>query len=668
MELTQLEGIGPVRAESLRAMGIFSLRDLLFMLPVRYDDYTKVFPCNTKQAGNIFVTGTVSAPPKLSAFHGLKRVTAAITDSSGMLPVCWFNEPWMARQIHEGDRLRLFGRLSIKNNRRVLQNPRIVTSDEGLCPVYKSIKGIPSKTFRKLVRSALEMVDECCPESLPNDFRLRYQLCELNYALSQAHFPDDPNTLKIARRRLSFEQILLYLVYVSLCKSQKHIAEPLCFDDQLVEEYWSSLPFAPTRAQKRVLNDIAEDLKKNTAMSRLVQGDVGSGKTAVAFGAILLTVRAGFQAAMMAPTEILARQHYENAQSVLEPLGVRCRLLTGSTRKKERNEILKELADKTCHAVFGTHALISKDVAYPSLALAITDEQHRFGVNQKSSLQQKGSSHQHSPHVLVMSATPIPRSLALILYGDLDISVIDELPAGRIPVKTRIVPQSKRQDMYLFLRREVASGRQAYIVCPLVEDSDADSDLLSAKSLFEELKNHELNGLSIGLTWGTQKAEEKNRILQDFCSGKYAVLVSTTVIEVGVNNPNATMMVIENAERYGLSQLHQLRGRVGRGDQESWCFLLSDVSDKLKVLCSTNDGFMISQKDLELRGPGDLAGTRQSGEPGNAFLYSDIRLLDEVTRCVRDLHRDPDLKESLEQITAAALSYFNESGHTVALN
>jgi ATP-dependent DNA helicase RecG len=668
MELKQLEGIGPVRAESLRAMGIFSLRDLLFMLPVRYDDYTKIFPCNTRQEGNILVSGTVTSPPKLSVFHGLKKVTATISDNSGKMPVCWYNEPWMVNNIHEGDYLRLFGRLSIKNNRRTLQNPRIVSDDEHLCPIYRSIKGFPSKSFRKLIRSALKMTDECCVETLPADFRVRYQLCELNYALYQAHFPDDLNALKIARRRLSFEQILLYLIYVNISKSGKHFAFPFSFHAELLDEYWKSLPFSPTNAQKKVLRDIAADLKKDTAMSRLIQGDVGSGKTAVAFGAIFLTAQAGFQSAMMAPTEILVRQHYENARKILEPLGVRCRMLTGSTKAKERKEILRELANNTCQAVFGTHALISKDVNYSCLGLAITDEQHRFGVNQRSLLQQKGKEDQREPHVLVMSATPIPRSLALILYGDLNISIIDELPAGRIPVKTRIVPESKRQDMYIYVREQVTAGKQAYIVCPLVEESDSDNDLQSAKSLYEKLKNNELKGVHIGLTWGAQKPEEKEKTLGDFSAGKYDVLVSTTVIEVGVNNPNATIMIIENAERYGLSQLHQLRGRVGRGNLESWCFLLSDASDKLKVLCSTNDGFIISQKDLELRGPGDLIGTRQSGEPGAAFLYGDIRLLDEVTRCIQDLHRDPGLKKALEIIEKSASDYFSESGHSVALN
>ena len=668
MELTQLEGIGPVRAESLRAMGLFSLRDLLFMLPVRYEDYTVVLPCSTKQEGNVLVAGKVVSSPKLSVFHNLKRVTVSIADESGRMPVCWYNEPWMLNQLHEGDLVRLYGRLTIKNNRRTLQNPRIVSEEEQLCPVYKALKGFPSKSFRKLIRSALEMVDDCCPETLPAAFRLRYHLCELNFAICQAHFPDDLNALRIARRRLSFEQILLYLIYVSMSRVKKEPSAAFAFQDNIQETYWNSLPFSPTSAQRRVLNDISNDLKKNTAMSRLVQGDVGSGKTAVAFGAVYLTCQAGFQSAMMAPTEILARQHYENARVILEPLGVRCRLLTGSTKAKERKEILKEISEKSCDAVFGTHALISKDVEYPCLGLAITDEQHRFGVNQRSSLQNKGKQDMHAPHVLVMSATPIPRSLALILYGDLDISVIDELPAGRIPVKTRLVPEHKRQDMYQFLRERVAEGRQAYIVCPLVEESESDNDLQSARSLYEELKTSDLKGLRIGLTWGDQKADAKEKMLHDFSAGKYDVLVSTTVIEVGVNNPNATIMIVENAERYGLSQLHQLRGRVGRGDQESWCFLLSDASDKLRVLCSTNDGFVISQKDLELRGPGDLIGTRQSGEPGSAFLYGDIRMLDEVTRCVRELHRDPKLKDDCKLIEEYASAYFAQSGHNIALN
>ena len=668
MELTAMAGIGPARAEALRAMGIISLRDLLYTLPERYEDYSTVSPCNTKKEGPVLISGTVVQSPRLSVFHGLKKVTVSIEDESGKMPVCWYNAPWIMNSLSEGQQIRLYGRLQIRNNRRILQNPKFASENEGLVPVYRSIKGLPAKTFRNLISDALFQVDDCCPETLPTEFRIAWHLCELNYAIRQAHFPDNYEALKIARRRLSFERVLLYLAYVSMSGSKKQPGIPMKFPEGQIELYWKSQGFEPTGAQKKVLEDIATDMQKNTAMSRLVQGDVGCGKTAVAFGAVSLASAAGYQSTMMAPTEILAVQHYENARKTLEPAGIRCRLLTGSTKTKERKMILQELKNRQCDVVFGTHALISRDVEYGNLGLVITDEQHRFGVNQRSSLQMKGKTEDTLPHVLVMSATPIPRTLALILYGDLDLSVIDEMPKGRIPVKTRIVPEHKREDMYKFLRKEIAKGKQAYIVCPLVEEDDEKSELHSAKALFESLRKNEMQGLRVALTWGSQKTEEKDRVLHEFVEGKYDVLVSTTVIEVGVNNPNATIMVIENAERYGLSQLHQLRGRVGRGKDESWCFLFAEPSEKLNSFCSTNDGFVIAQKDLELRGPGDLAGTRQSGEPGNGFLFGDIRMLEEVTECVRQLHRNPAMKKALEVIEKHAEEYFTAEGRRIALN
>ena len=668
MELTAMAGIGPARAEALRAMGIISLRDLLYTLPERYEDYSTVSPCNTKKEGPVLISGTVVQSPRLSVFHGLKKVTVSIEDESGKMPVCWYNAPWIMNSLSEGQQIRLYGRLQIRNNRRILQNPKFASENEGLVPVYRSIKGLPAKTFRNLISDALFQVDDCCPETLPTEFRIAWHLCELNYAIRQAHFPDNYEALKIARRRLSFERVLLYLSYVSMSGSKKQPGIPMKFPEGQIEQYWKSQGFEPTGAQKKVLEDIATDMQKNTAMSRLVQGDVGCGKTAVAFGAVSLASAAGYQSTMMAPTEILAVQHYENARKTLEPAGIRCRLLTGSTKTKERKMILQELKNRQCDVVFGTHALISRDVEYGNLGLVITDEQHRFGVNQRSSLQMKGKTEETLPHVLVMSATPIPRTLALILYGDLDLSVIDEMPKGRIPVKTRIVPEHKREDMYKFLRKEIAKGKQAYIVCPLVEEDDEKSELHSAKALFESLRKNEMQGLRVALTWGSQKTEEKDRVLHEFVEGKYDVLVSTTVIEVGVNNPNATIMVIENAERYGLSQLHQLRGRVGRGKDESWCFLFAEPSEKLNSFCSTNDGFVIAQKDLELRGPGDLAGTRQSGEPGNGFLFGDIRMLEEVTDCVRQLHRNPAMKKALEVIEKHAEEYFTAEGRRIALN
>ena len=627
MNLSDLEGVGPVRLETLRAVGIVSLRDLLFTLPVRYEDHHTEFPCSVKTPGNILVNGIFQDAPKTAFFHGISRVTGTICDGSGKLPVCWFNEPWMAKTIKAGEPVRLYGRLNIKNGRRTLQNPKIVT-DSGWIPVYKALKGFPAKSFRNLIEQALENLEDCCPETLPSSFRMQNHLCELNFALREAHFPGSMMNLDIARRRLAFERILIYLLYVSLAGKVRSRAVPMHFPAVAEETYWQSLPFEPTAGQRKVLGDIAGDLQEDHAMARLVQGDVGSGKTAVAFGAIALAKEAGFQSSMMAPTEILASQHYLNARQTLEPLGIRCRLLTGSTKAKERREILKELAEGSCDAVFGTHALISKDVVYGKLGLVITDEQHRFGVKQRTALQDKGASEDETnPHVLVMSATPIPRSLALILYGDLDISVIHELPKGRQAVKTRIVPEAKREDMYGFLLKEAGKGRQAYIVCPAVEDSETSDELRSANDL----------------------------------------LVSTTVIEVGINNPNATVMVIENAERFGLSQLHQLRGRVGRGSEESWCFLLSEHSEKLDILCKSNDGFVISQKDLELRGPGDLMGTRQSGD-GISLFAGDARLLEEVSDAVKKLRRDPAQAGTLEALNRYAASYFADNGHMIALN
>ncbi|MCR5296630.1 MAG: ATP-dependent DNA helicase RecG [Clostridiales bacterium] len=669
MELADLEGIGPARLQALRAVGIVSLRDLLYMLPVRYEDRMTVYPCKTDQPGLILVQGSFAEPLKSSYFHGLSRVTGSIRDKSGKLSVCWFNEPWMASRIPAGTEVRLYGRLNVKEGRRTLQNP-VVVEEPGWYPVYRSVKGLPSGFLRKLIRAALENVDDCCPETLPSGFRLRHRLCELNFAIRQAHFPTDPENLRIARRRLSFEQLLIYLVYVSMAGSHRDPADAFSFPPDTAGRFWEGMPFKPTGAQERVLLEIAGDLQKDRAMARLVQGDVGCGKTALAFGAIYLAAASGFQASMMAPTEILARQHYENAKKLLEPSGITCRLLTGSTRSKERRAILEELRSGACRAVFGTHALISADVAWQRLGLVITDEQHRFGVNQRSRLREKGLGEDgKSPHVLVMSATPIPRTLALILYGDLDLSLVDELPAGRIPVRTRLVPEEKRADMYAFLRREVARGRQAYVVCPTVEESESRDQVKSAKAVFADLKENALKDLRVALTWGDQKPDEKAAVIDGFVRGDYDVLVATTVIEVGVNNPNATLMIIENAERFGLSQLHQLRGRVGRGTEESWCFLLSDATEKLRILCGTNDGFAVSQRDLELRGPGDLLGTRQSGEAlGPAMPGADVRLLDEAADTVRELRRNPDEKQTLRALEEAAVSFFEDEGRGIALS
>lgn len=663
-----MRGVGPARLESLRAVGIVSLRDLLYCLPVRYEDRTKVTPCAEARGGEALVMGVLAEAPKLSRFNGITRVTATLTDASGKLPLAWYNQPWMMQNLPVGQSIMLFGRIGISRNRPVMQNGQRVT-EPSIQPVYRAIRGIPAKSFRAMMEQALEQVDDCCPETLPNDLRLRHGLCELNFALREAHFPANVENLKKARHRLAFEQMLMYQAALGLMRHHKEDGMPLPLPEGAPDAFWHTMPFPPTGAQKRVLEEIAVDLLRSRAMSRLVQGDVGCGKTALAFGAIAMTCKAGYQAAMMAPTEILARQHYESARAMLEPLGIRCGLLIGSMKVRDKRAAHAACADGSWDAVFGTHALISEGVAYRNLGLVVTDEQHRFGVRQRSTLQEKGAQDAKAPHVLVMSATPIPRTLALILYGDLDVSIVDELPPGRTPVKTRVVPDEKREAMYGFLRGEVAKGRQGYVVCPLVEDSEMLEDVRSAQATYEELVSGVLHGLRVGLTWGAQPAEEKAKVLADFAAGETDVLVSTTVIEVGVNVPNASVMIIENAERYGLSQLHQLRGRVGRGSAESWCFLLAEENERLRILTQTNDGFLVAQKDLELRGPGDLMGTRQSGEMMADFLLDgDVKLLEEAARCMKRLREDASLQSERQAVEDVALRYYGDRLAQVALN
>ncbi len=667
MELSEMRGIGPARMESLRAVGIVSLRDLLYTLPLRYEDRTQVVPC-AQARGEALVMGVVQDAPKFSRFNGLSRVTASLRDDSGKLSLAWYNQPWVMQQLPVGESVMLFGRIAEKNGRRVMQNAVRVT-EPSIQPVYRAIKGIPAKSFRTMMEQALAQVDDACPETLPNALRLRHGLCELNFALRQAHFPANFENLKLARRRLAFEQMLMYQAALGLMRHHKEDGRPIPLSESAAVDFWQTMPFPPTNAQKRVLEEVAADLRRSRAMSRLIQGDVGCGKTALAFGAIAMTCGAGFQAAMMAPTEILARQHYESAKTMLEPLGLRCGLLIGSMKAREKKAAHAACASGEWEAVFGTHALISEGVTYQSLGLVVTDEQHRFGVRQRSTLQEKGAQQDKAPHVLVMSATPIPRTLALILYGDLDVSVVDELPPGRTPVKTRVVPQSKRDAMYGFLREEVAKGRQGYVVCPLVDESEMLEDVRSAKETYDDLVHGVLSGLRVGLTWGTQKAEDKAAVLAEFAARTLDVPVSTTVIEVGVNVPNASVMIIENAERYGLSQLHQLRGRVGRGTAESWCFLLAEENERLRILTQTNDGFLVAQKDLELRGPGDLMGTRQSGEAMQGFLLDgDVRLLEEAANCMKRLRSEPELHDEREAVEAVALRHYGDKLRQVALN
>ena len=670
MALHELKGLGKMRLEALKQAGIHSMADLLLTLPLRYQDTTTLTPLDQAVPGaEICVCGYPKAAPRLSRFKGMSTVTLRLCDETGSIPVVWFNQPWLQNQITPETELTLYGRVDRDKQGRIRMVSPLRVQERGILPIYRTLGGIPPKTMREIMRQALTQLDDCCPETLPDILRLKYHLCERNFALRQAHFPETKENLALALRRLSFEGMFFYQAAAASLRGERNRGIVIPASDADCRNYWASLPFPPTGAQARVLSEIATDLAAPHAMGRMVQGDVGCGKTALAFGAMHLCAKAGFQSALMAPTEILARQHLESARRILEPLGVSCGLLLGGMRAKERREALEKIASGEWQAVIGTHALISEGVEYKSLGLAITDEQHRFGVRQRRLLSRKAADEKEfAPNELVLSATPIPRSLALVLYGDLDLSVVDELPPGRTPVKTRIVPEGKRDGLYDFIRKEAAQGRQTYIVCPLVEESEQ-IDARSAQETYAELSMGPLSDLRLGLTYGEQDAAEKDETIRKFSAGELDVLISTTVIEVGVNVPSATVMVIENADRFGLSQLHQLRGRVGRGAQESWCFLMAAPNERLKTLCETNDGFVIAKKDLEIRGPGDFLGTRQHGDtliPGMA-LGADVQLLEETTQCLKWI-RSPGYEEEWQQICAAAHDAFARVLDEVAMN
>ena len=664
ISLSQIKGIGPARLKAFEAAGIRTVRELVMFLPKEYRDLTHTVPLAELRPGEaaavrVRVAGEVSE----RRARRLLITKLYVTDDTDTVAVLWYNQPWLKKQMTPGRALTLYGKAEHRQGYITLVSPAI-EQGEGLIPIYRSIAGIPPKALRQSVEAALALCEGQWPDELPEALRRRYGLCERNFAMRNAHFPDSPEALEAARRRIAFEELLLYQVALRLFRAAGHEGVRVAFDDAAIEDFWSRLPFAPTGAQRRVLDEVAADLRSPRAMARMVQGDVGSGKTAIAFAAIALAHAGGWQSALMAPTEVLARQHYEGAKQLLEPMGLRPGLLVGSLTAKQHRLAHEAIAAGEWDVVVGTHALITEGVEYHRLGLVVTDEQHRFGVRQRTLLSQKGD----APNVLVMSATPIPRTLSLILYGDLDISIVDELPPGRTPVATRIVPESKREGLYGFLRQEVAKGRQVYVVCPLVEESEA-VEALPAEVVYEELRTKSLAGLRIELVHGRMKSADKDAALERFRNGEADVLVSTTVIEVGVNVPNATVMVIENAERFGLAQLHQLRGRVGRGAHESWCFLMSEPNQRLRFLASTTDGFRIAQKDMELRGPGELFGTRQSGalSAGIGSLAGDAELLKLTHDEAAALMAEPDSPDSAAVVALARERFADRLGE-VAMN
>ncbi|MBQ9008854.1 MAG: ATP-dependent DNA helicase RecG, partial [Clostridia bacterium] len=639
-------------------LGISSPADLAAFLPVSYMDATAPLQPEEVSGGTLATfTGKVLDVRTI----GTKVVMARVGGQRGTLNCVWFNQPWMKNKLIPGNRVVLYGRADSSRFGLTVVNPQEPVEGT-ITPVYRKIPEIGQKTLRELIRSVLDQMEE--GDWMPEPIRDRYQLPGHLEALRAVHFPSDAAALSRGKRRLAFEELLLFQSAVAGTGDGRRAVEPLVIDREWTHTFLAAQPFRPTNAQLKAIQDIERDLGADMAMARMVQGDVGCGKTLIAFAAIFLCARAGGQAALMAPTEILASQHYENARSMFSRLDISCGLLTGTMTAAEHRRALEQIESGQWQVVIGTHALISERVRYRNLRLVVTDEQHCFGVRHRTMLSEKGM----NPHVLVMSATPIPRTLSLILYGDLDLSVVDELPPGRMPVKTRIVPEEKTDQLWRYVEKAARAGHQCYVVCPLIgEDAEEEQSEQSAYRMYDKLSQR-FSGLRVGLIHGRMGQAEKEEVLSGFYEGQVHVLVSTTVIEVGVNVPNATVMVIVGAERFGLAQLHQLRGRVGRGTEESWCFLLSEPNERLRLLCSTNDGFEVAQKDLEIRGPGEYFGTRQSGSPEMPALAltADPRLLEECREAFLTLSGQRELRSDYAAVLEVARQRYQ--GQSAARN
>ena len=666
-----LKGVGPKTAERFEKLGILTLSDLLCHYPRRYLDFSEPYSIAEAPADTeCVVKAEVFAKPGGRILPGgrrMERITAG--DDVSSLEITWFNNPYAAQKLELGQEYYFQGIVTGGMLRRQMVNPQVRTDAQVKSSpfeaVYPQTEGLTSSAIAKCVRQLLPHA-ELLPDPLPSEMLKKYRLLSKADAVRAIHCPATEEEAFAARRRLIYEELLVLQLGIGRMKNHGAASTGAPMKKADASPFWESLSFSPTGAQRRAVEEILTDMSGETSMNRLLQGDVGSGKTLVAAAAIWACIRAGYQAALLAPTEILASQHAENLNRLLSPFGMRVALLTGGMKAAARRTTLAAIRDDEADLIVGTHAILSEGVEFARLGLAVVDEQHRFGVRQRGLLAEKAA----NPHLLVMSATPIPRTLGLLMYGDLDISILDELPPGRKPVKTRCITGKKRADLYGFLDREIDSGRQVYIVCPAIEDAGG-SGLNAVKSYYEDIAKAYLPDRRVGLMHGKLKPKEKAEVMDDFKSGRLDALVSTTVIEVGVDVPNATVMVIENAERYGLSALHQLRGRVGRGAAESWCFLVSDnasesVQKRLKFLCSTSDGFAVAQYDLETRGPGDFFGSRQHGLPTLqiADLMNDTRTLHAAqSEAVALLAEDPLLERPEHALLARQVEQmFDKAG------
>jgi len=675
--ITRLPGIKKGYAQRMANLGVETIGDMLELYPRRYDDYRSLKTINQLEYGEeVTIIGTVWDTHARETRRGGTIVTSTLSDGTATIQATWFNQPWLVDKLKSGSQIVISGKVDQYLGRLVFQSPEWEPLDKQLVhtgrlvPVYPLTQGVTQKWLRRLMKQTVDYWTQRLPDHLPEASRERLGLPSLDGAMRQIHFPDSWDDLETARRRLAFDEFLLIQLGV-LRQRREWRSQPGCpvaVDEELVKNFVSSLPFSLTGAQQKVLNEVINDLRQAIPMSRLLQGDVGSGKTVVALGAMLVTAADGGQAALMAPTEILAEQHYRTIASMLEksqPASqdprFALRLLTGSTPQAERDAFYQEIAVGQVKLVVGTHALIQEGVEFNDLRLAIIDEQHRFGVQQRATLRDKGAG---NPHVLVMSATPIPRTLALTLYGDLDLSVIDEMPPGRQAVITSWLQPLERERAYSFVRSHVEQGRQAFIICPLVEESEK----IEAKSAVEEharLQKEIFPDLRLGLLHGRMKADEKDNVMRQFRDGDLHILVSTAVVEVGIDVPNASVMLVEGANRFGLAQLHQFRGRVGRGRHQSYCLLLADAPTpdaeaRLRVISETNDGFELAEEDLKLRGPGEFFGTRQSGLPDIKLAkLSDASLLEMARNEAKSFFEsDPDLSQPEYRLLARKLQAF----------
>ncbi len=663
-KITSVKGIGQTTAKRLEKLGIETVRDMLYHFPYRNEDRSEIKKIAEVSDGeSVCIRATVFSPPEVRRVRkNLAIYTLILRDDSGFINAVWYNNKYIMKNFSPGKTYTFFGQIKVSYGKKEIVTPVYETEEKNLAtgrivPVYGLTAGLSQKTMQNTAKLCLDSALSEIEETLPPYLREASSLCEIRYALSNIHFPENSEAFSIARKRLVFEEFFLLNMGMRLLSGRRSSLSGIAFSDTDTSPFLKNLPYEFTGAQKRVVSEICDDLKRKTPMNRLVQGDVGSGKTAVGGAALYLAYKNGHQCAMMAPTEILARQHFESLKNMLP--GVPICLLTGSTKAKERREILEKLRSGEVKIAVGTHALFSEDVVFKDLALVITDEQHRFGVKQRAALAEKSS---FSPHILVMTATPIPRTLALILYSDLDISVIDELPPGRQQVKTYVVEEDMRQRIYAFIDKNINLGNQAYIVCPMVEESD-EMELKSVVEFTERLKTEVFPHLNVAFIHGKMKNAEKDEIMSSFLSGEINILVSTTVIEVGVNVPNATLIVVENAERFGLAQLHQLRGRVGRGHDQSYCVLFlgsesKESKERMEIMARTTDGFEIARKDLELRGPGEIFGTRQHGLPEMKIgdISNDSDLLNLASKWADAvLKKDPALKSEENSLIRKSL-------------